>query len=81
MQKTVKYLILPSNYFGKASKNVLKNSVTSFSNMASVDTQEYVYTFDAKGNATSIVIKNQTKMGGGAIDESSASLSLTYNCK
>lgn len=72
---------LPGNYFGKTSKNVLKKSVTSSNNMATVDTQEYTYAFDGKGNATSIVIKNQTKMGGSATDESSTSLSLTYNCK
>ncbi len=72
---------IPGNYFGKASKNVLKKSVTSSSNMASVDTEEYTYAFDGKGNATSIVIKNQTKMGGSVADESLATLSLTYNCK
>ncbi len=72
---------LPGNYFGKASKNVLKKSVTSSTNSALVDVEEYTYAFDAKGNATSIVIKNQTKTGGSTTDESSTSLSLTYNCK
>lgn len=72
---------LPGNYFGKASKNVLKKSVTSSANSAGVDVEEYTYAFDSKGNATSIVIKSQTKIGGSVTDESSSSLSLTYNCK
>ncbi|NII85800.1 DUF4595 domain-containing protein [Pedobacter sp. SG908] len=72
---------IPGNYFGKASKNVLKKSVTISSDLINVETEEYSYVFDAKGNATSIVIKSHINNGGSANDTTTTTLSLVYNCK
>lgn len=72
---------VPGNYFGKASKNVLKKTVTTSSKLSGVDTAEYTYVFDSKGNATSIVIKSYTNNGGSATDTSLTKISLVYNCK
>jgi hypothetical protein len=72
---------VPGNYFGKASKNVLKKTITSYSKLSGVDTADYTYVFDSKGNATSIVIKNYTNNGGSATDTSLTTLSLVYDCK
>ncbi|MFD2583299.1 hypothetical protein ACFSR6_12435 [Pedobacter vanadiisoli] len=72
---------IPGNYFGKTSKNVLKKSVTVSSDLINVETEEYSYVFDAKGNATSIVIKSHINNGGSANDITTTTLSLTYNCK
>lgn len=72
---------VPGNYFGKPSKNVLKKTFTTSNKLSGVDTEEYTYVFDSKGNATSIVIKNYTNNGGSATDASLTTLSLVYNCK
>ncbi|SDG23807.1 protein of unknown function [Pedobacter terrae] len=72
---------VPGNYFGKASKNILKKTVTISSMLSNVETNEYTYAFDNKGNATSIVIKKHIDNGGSATDTSITTLSLVYNCK
>ncbi|WP_293783264.1 hypothetical protein [uncultured Pedobacter sp.] len=72
---------IPGSYFGKTSKNVLKKTVTTSNKLSSVDTQEFNYVFDNKGNATSIVIKSYINNGGSANDTSLTKISLVYNCK
>ncbi len=73
---------MPGNYFGKHSKNVVIKSTTQSSGDANAVISDYSYKFDAKGNATSIIVKNTQKSSSGAIfDEVSTSYNLVYNCK
>lgn len=73
---------MPGGYFGKYSKNVVIKSTERSNQSNSVTVSDYIYKFDAKGNAVSTEVKSEQKLDDGTIlNESSATFSLVYNCK
>lgn len=72
---------ISGDYYGKQSKNAVIKTTERSNNSSDITVSDYTYKFDAKGNATSIVIKSATMLSDGTTEnENSISADLVYKC-